>query len=167
MTIRRIIPRATTRQRGEEAEGGGGEEGSFPPFLLRKVESKGKRWQVCFAWRENITCVCMQGCGFKDNGRETGGAGLAEGARTTGHDLARPRRGLPGEGEERVALVSSQVTATRGRPLDIVASFSRTPPSSSSHHHHLGFYRRAPPSPSAAPCFSVFARKACSQKGGG
>lgn len=37
----------------------------------------------------------MQGCGFKDNGRETGGAGLAEGARTTGHDLARPRRGLP------------------------------------------------------------------------
>lgn len=87
----------------------------------------------------------MQGCGFKDNGRETGGAGLAEGARTTGHDLARPRRGLPGEGEEGVALVSSQVTATRGRPLDIVASFSRTPPSSSSHHHHLGFYRRAPP----------------------
>lgn len=65
------------------------------------------------------------------------------------------------------ALVSSQVTATRGRPLDIVASFSRTPPPSSSHHHHLSFYRRAPPSPSAAPCFSVFARKACSQKGGG
>lgn len=33
--------------------------------------------------------------GLRITGGKRGGAGLAEGARTTGHDLARPRRGLP------------------------------------------------------------------------
>lgn len=59
---------------------------------------------------------------------------------TTWPDLDEVYLLLPGGGR---ALVSSQVTATRGRPLDIVASFSRTGHLPSSHHRHLGFYHRA------------------------